>query len=55
MNNAAIKAMRDLAANYETTRLSVSKTEAGWEARRGGKLVGVCLTREGAKELLGDL
>ena len=55
MTNAAIKAMRDMAANYETSRLTVTKTDAGWEARKGGRLVGVCQTREGAKELLGAI
>jgi hypothetical protein len=55
MTNAALKAVRDLAANYEATRLTITKTSHGWEARRGGKLVGVTQTREGAKELLGAL
>ena len=55
MNNAALKAVRDLAANYETSRLTIVRTEQGWEARRGGQLVGVTQTREGAKELLGAL
>ena len=55
MNNAALKAIRDLAVNYEAARLTITKTDAGWEARKGGKLVGVTQTREGAKELLGAI
>ena len=59
MNNAALKGIAmtwadyQNAAAYEETRCTITKTANGWEARRGGKLVGVTQTREGAKELLG--
>ncbi len=36
-------------------KTTIQKTSQGWEARRDGVLVGVCQTREGAKELLGAL
>lgn len=41
-----------MGAAYDATRLTITKTSEGWEARRGGKLVGVASTREGAKEIL---
>lgn len=44
-----------MGANYDATRLTITPTAQGYEARRGGKLVGVTKTREGAKELLGAL
>lgn len=61
MSNAQIKGIAmtwtdwQNAARYEETRCTITRTTNGWEARRGGKLVGVTATREGAKELLGAL
>lgn len=61
MNNAQLTGIRmtatdhALGAAYDANRLTVTKTDAGWEARKGGKLMGVCQTRAGALELLGAL
>ncbi len=58
MNNAQLTGLRYLATDYAETnpkRLTISKTEAGWEVHRGGKLLGVTVTREGAKELAAAL
>jgi len=61
MNNAQIKGLQlthddyKRAAAAEVSRCTITRTSAGYEARRGGSLVGVTLTREGAKELLGAL
>lgn len=44
-----------MGAAYDASRCTITKTAEGYEARRGGKLVGVTTTREGAKELLGAL
>lgn len=61
MNSAALKGMAltwqdyKAASTYEATRLLISKTDEGYEVTRGGKVVGVAKTREGAKELAGVL
>ena len=61
MNNAQLTGIRLTAAdylngnNYDATRCTITVTKDGYEARRGDKLVGIALTREGAKELLGAL
>lgn len=54
MNNAQITGFRQIGSTGFDfgDRLTIRKTEAGWEARKGGKLIGVTQTREGAKELL---
>lgn len=39
-------------AAYDATRVTLTKTADGYEVRRGGKLVGVTTTREGALELV---
>lgn len=61
MNGAQLKGISltaqdcKMGAAYEATRLTISKTADGYEARKGGKLVGISQTREGAKELLAAL
>lgn len=57
MNNARLNGLRQIGSmGFDFgPRLIIAKTERGWEAYRGDKLVGVCQTREGAKELLGAL
>lgn len=58
MNDAALKGIRATAtdhamgAAYDATRRTITKTQEGYEARIGGKLVGVTDTRAGALELL---
>jgi hypothetical protein len=58
MNNAQLIGIRLTAVdylngnNYDVTRCTITETKDGYEARRGGKLVGITLTREGAQELL---
>lgn len=61
MNDAQLKGLRLTAtdhasgANYDQTRRTITATVDGFEARIGGKLVGVTSTRAGALELLGAL
>lgn len=61
MNDATLKGIRmtaadhALGANYDATRRTITKTDAGYEARIGSKLVGVSVTRAGALELLSAL
>jgi hypothetical protein len=61
MNNAQLTGIRMTAADhamgaaYDASRLTIAKTGEGYEVRRGGKLLGVAQTREGAKELAGCL
>jgi hypothetical protein len=57
MTNAQLTALRMIAHSMldvggSEYPLSVTKTADGYEARRGGKLVGVSSTRAGALELL---
>ena len=48
MNNAQIKAIRDMAANNTTA----NKTPAGYEVRHMGRLLGIVQNWESVKELL---
>jgi hypothetical protein len=54
MNNAQIYGFRMIGSRGFDfgPKTTLQKTAEGWEARRGGVLVGICQTREGAKELL---
>jgi hypothetical protein len=47
MNNAAIKALRDMASNI----ITITKTADGYEVRKAGRLVGITKTHAGAQEL----
>ena len=57
MNNAQVYGFRMIGSmGFDFgPRTTIQKTAEGWEARRDGKLVGICQTREGAKELLSAL
>ena len=44
-----------IGAAYESTRITISKTEEGFEVRKGGKLLGITRTAAGARELAGAL
>lgn len=61
MNNAQLKGLQLThtdyvnARRYEETRLTITKTDKGFEVHRGGKLVGITQTSAGARELAGAL
>jgi hypothetical protein len=56
MNNAQLTGLRSYAdhvmgAAYESTRLTITKAADGFEVRKGGKLLGITQTSQGAREL----
>jgi hypothetical protein len=61
MNRAQMKGIamtasdHGMGAQYDATRLTITKTSEGFEVRKGGKLLGVTQTSAGARELAGAL
>lgn len=55
MTNAALKAIRDTAHTQHDAQavdvVTVTRTDRGFEVRKGGHVIGVTLTWEGANEL----